>query len=92
MNYTQAPNPILIETPTGKVDQNADLSYNLGDGEVTINRNTSNFVGVPPDTSVLAKIIPIHNSNAIGISSLVYNDNTKDVTFFSKKSYSVLAD
>ena len=92
LNYTQAPNLILIETPTGKVDQNADLSYNLGDGEVTINRNTKGLVGVPPDTSVLAKIIPIHNSNAIGISSLVYNDNTKDVTFFSKKSYSVLAD
>ena len=47
---------------------------------------------VPPDTSVLAKIVPIHNSNAIGISSLTYNDNTKAVTFFSKLSYSRLED
>ena len=84
LNYTQAPELILIDGSTNKPDPDVDLTYELGDGDVTINKNTKGLVEVPP------RIIPIHNSNAIGFSSLTYDDGTKDVTFISKIGYSNL--
>ena len=86
LNYTQAPELILIDGSTNKPDPDVDLTYELGDGDVTINKNTKGLVEVPP------RIIPIHNSNAIGFSSLTYDDDTKDVTFISKIGYSTIED
>ena len=74
VNYIVSPNLVLIDNSTNKVDNNAILEYQLGDREVTIIQNTNGINNVEPT------ILPINNSNGIGISSISYDSISGDVT------------
>ena len=73
-NYTISPKLVVIDGYTGKVVNDVDLSYTVGDTKVKILKNTFGIYNTPP------KIIPISNQNGIGINSISYNNSTKEVT------------
>ena len=81
-NYTIAPELIVIDSATNSVITDVDLTYDLGDSEVTILKNTKGINNVTPT------IIPINNTNGVGISSIVFNTSTKDVVVSLAVSYS----
>jgi hypothetical protein len=72
--YTSAPTLLAFDGETGNRITDLDLRYNLGDTEVTILRNTSGINNVVPT------LLPIRNSNGVGISTVGFNTITKDVT------------
>ena len=51
-----------------------DLRYTLGEPSVKIIKNTYGIYDTTPT------IIPINNSNGVGINTLSYNSTSKDVT------------
>jgi len=79
--YNTAPDLIVIDSLTDKVISEVDLSYEVGDSIVTILNNTNSLSNIP-------KIIPVNNSNGIGINSITFNSSTKDVTIGLAVSYS----
>jgi hypothetical protein len=81
-NYNTAPSLVLLDGVTLKQVTDVDLRYTLGDSVVTIFKNSKGINNVQPI------IIPTNNSNAIGINSIAFNHNTKDVTLFLSQSYS----
>ena len=85
-NYIQSPNLVLIDPLSNSKVSNVELSYELGDEEVTILKNVNNLSS---DTPV---VIPTGNSNGVKISNLDYNDTTKDVTVTIGASFSDAAD
>jgi len=86
VNYRFAPNLVVLDGLTNKKLENVELRYNLGDSEVTILKNTTNLNDINPT------IIPINNSNSIGINSITFNNITKDVTVGLAVSYSNSSD
>ena len=81
-NYNSAPSLVVIDGLTNKVIEDVELSYNLGDSKVTINKNSSSLSNVTP------KIIPTNNSNGIKINNIIFNNSTKDVTVTLGASFS----
>ena len=73
-NYSIAPNLIVLDGLTGKHINDVDLIYRLGDSEVTIRKNTSGLTNVTPT------IIPVSNSNGVGINDISFDIATKNVT------------
>ena len=73
-NYSIAPNLIVLDGLTGKHINDVDLFYRLGDLDVTIRKNTSGLTNVNPT------IIPISNSNGVGINDISFDIATKNVT------------
>ena len=84
--YTLAPKPIIIDGKTSKQVEEVELSYNLGDTNVTIIKNTFGMNNVPPI------IIPTRNSNGVAISTVGFNTITKDVTLGLGTVYSDAVD
>ncbi len=82
VNYIIPPDLVVIDGKTNQQLSDVDLSYELGDSEVKINKNVSGIYDVNPI------IIPINNSNGIGINSITYNSTTKNVTIYLKPSFS----
>jgi YHYH protein len=82
VNYVFAPDLILIDGLTNNPITNIDLRYKLGDKFVSIYRNSKSINKVNP------LLIPINNSNAIGITSISFNSTTKDVSIVLETSYS----
>ena len=72
--YTVAPQLILIDGSRKVVLPEADLRYKLGDVNVEI---LSNTYALSPTTPT---IIPIYNSNGVGISSLTFDSTDQTVT------------
>lgn len=72
--YTIAPKLVVVDGYTGKVVNDVDLSYKVGDTKVKILKNTFGIYNVTP------KIIPTNNQNGIGINSIGYNASTKEVS------------
>ena len=81
-NYLVSPKIIVKDGYTGKIVPNIDITYKLGDKQVTILQNTTGIYDVPPT------IIPIRNSNGVGFSSLTYNASTKTVRIFPDATFS----
>ena len=54
--------------------QNVDLKYSLGDNKVSILKNTFGINNTEP------RILPVENTNGVGISTIAYNTTTEDVT------------
>lgn len=81
-NYTSAPNLVVIDSTKNEIIDDIDLFYELGDKFVTIKRNTGKL------TDNIPKIIPINNSNGIGINSIGFNNLTKDVVVSLATTYS----
>ena len=73
INYYIAPKLVVIDGFTGRVNDEVDIRYDLGDTEVTIIRNSTGFYNVLPI------ILPISNPNGSRISEITYDLETGDV-------------
>ena len=81
-NYLNAPNLVVLDGYTRDVVEGLDLFYNLGDTEVTILQNTTGMYNLTPE------IIPVNNTNGIGIASLAYTPSTKTVRLYLDSTFS----
>ena len=72
--YTVAPDLKVFDGITRVLDPDIDLKYTLGDSLVTVLRNTKGINNVQPI------IIPVNNTNGVGIHTVGFNTTTKDVT------------
>ena len=72
--YSSAPKLLVFDGKTNKIVPEVDLKYTLGQNQVEILRNTYGLNNVTPT------ILPIQNSNGVGIGSIKYNSTTKEVT------------
>ena len=75
-NYLVAPDLVILDGFTRNRVEDIDIFYNLGDTEVTINKNTTGLYNVTPE------IVPINNSNGVGIGSLAYTPSNKTVRLY----------
>ena len=86
-NYFIAPDIVVVDGFTGRVNTEALLTYDVGDTEVEIVRNTTGLYNVTP------VLMPVNNPNGTRIDNIVYNGNTGDVvvsfavTFTSEDAY-----
>jgi hypothetical protein len=85
--YSVKPDLVLFDTYTKKIINDVVLNYNIQNHSVTILKNTNNITG-----NYIPLIIPINNSNGVGISSISYNSSNKTVTVGLAKSYSSISD
>ena len=72
--YSIAPKLIVIDGETKEEVPGVDLKYTLGNSNIEILKNSTGMSLLPPT------ILPIQNSNGVGISTISYNPNTADVT------------
>ena len=72
--YSSAPKLLVFDGKTNQIVPEVDLRYNIGDSQVTILRNSYGLYNLTPT------ILPIQNSNGVGISSVGFNTTTNDVT------------
>ena len=72
-NYLTSPGLVVIDGFSKKIVSDVDLRYDLGATQVRILKNTYGMYNTTPT------IIPIYNSNGVGINSITYNPTTKDV-------------
>jgi len=85
-NYLVNPLLVVLDGFTGEQIIDVDLRYTLGSTEVDIFKNTSSLYDVTPT------IIPVSNSNGVGISSLTYNNSTKTVRVYLDAQFSTTND
>jgi hypothetical protein len=71
--YNYSPNLIVIDSVTNQI-QDTVLNFNHLNGKVTIIKNSTGFNNVKP------RIIPVNNSNGIGINSITYDVPLKRAT------------
>lgn len=74
VGYIKSPKLLVFDGKNKNQITDIDIEYTLGDTQVTIIKNTFSLNNVPPT------ILPIQNTNGVGISTIEYNSNTKDVT------------
>lgn len=74
INYFVVPQLAVVDGFTGRVNTEVSLSYDIGDTEVRIIRNTTGLYNVTP------KIIPINNPNGVRIENIVFDPGTSNVT------------
>ena len=72
--YTVAPELLVFDGKTRDQITEVDLEYSLGESQVTILQNTYGLNDVNPI------ILPVQNSNGVGISTVGFNSTTKEVT------------
>jgi hypothetical protein len=82
--YTSAPKLIVLDGKTGSVIPEVDLKFTLGNNKVEILKNTFGLNNVTPT------ILPIQNSNGVGISSVGFNTSTKNVTITLSVGFSTI--
>ena len=82
--YSVAPKLILLDGATKTIVPEVDLRYKLGDGRVTILKNTNGINNTTP------KIIPIQNSNGVGISTIKYNSSNNTVAVTLSVGFSTI--
>jgi hypothetical protein len=82
VNYLLAPDLIAIDGYTGDVVENVQLEYALGDNQVSIIKNTTGIY------ETLPRIVPVNNTNGVGISSIVYTNSTKNVRVYLNSIFS----
>lgn len=73
VNYLLAPDLVVVDGYTNKLMDGVQLSYAIGDNQVSIIKNTTELYETTP------RIVPINNTNGIGIESLTYTNSTKKV-------------
>jgi len=84
-NYTFAPD-LILKNSDNVILPEVDLTYSLGDSEVTILNNTKGINGQN------STIIPVNNSNGISITNISFNNNSKDVVVTLGSSFSSIND
>jgi hypothetical protein len=72
--YTSAPKLIVLDGKTGNIVPEIDLRFTLGNNKIEILKNTFGLNNITPT------ILPIQNSNGVGILSIQYDSITKNVT------------
>ena len=72
--YNSPPKLLVFDGRTKELMPDVDLKYELGNTQVQILKNTYGISDTTPT------ILPIQNSNGVGISSVGFNTTTKDVT------------
>jgi hypothetical protein len=72
--YTSAPKLIVLDGKTDNIVPEIDLKFTLGNNKIEILKNTFGLNNITPT------ILPIQNSNGVGISSIQYDSITKNVT------------
>lgn len=82
VNYLTKPDLIVIDGFTNDVVDDVYLDYDIFNSKINIIKNTKGLYNATP------RIIPINNSNGLGISSISYNQSTKIVTAFFTKQFS----
>ena len=85
-NYLDAPGLVVLDGVTNKVVGDIDLTYKLGDENVTVLKNTRVLNRVEPT------ILPTGNSNGVNIASADFNESNQKVTISIGVSYSSLDD
>ena len=73
--YNANPGLVVIDGFTGKPVLDLKLSYELGNPNVEILQNTFGMHDAPPT------VVPIHNSNGVGISTVGFNTVSKAVSY-----------
>jgi len=81
-NYNIAPDLVVVDQLTGKVNSQANLKYNLNDKNVTI---LSNAYNLDKETTVIR---PVNNTNGVGISTIRYIPTSQDVVVTLGSSFS----
>jgi hypothetical protein len=69
--YNTSPKLLVFDGKTNKLVPEIDLKYTLGSNQVEIRRNAYSLNNVTPT------ILPIQNSNGVGIGSIRYNSTNK---------------
>jgi hypothetical protein len=82
--YTSAPKLIVLDGKTNNVVSDVDLKFTLNNNKIEILKNTFGLNNATPT------ILPIQNSNGVGISSIQYNSTTKNVTIVLAVGFSTL--
>jgi hypothetical protein len=80
--YSTVPDLIVLDGYTGNLVEDVELSYDIRNKKVNIIDNTKSLYNVSP------RIIPINNSNGVGISSVFFNSTSKDVIVTLGSSFS----
>jgi len=70
--YAIAPNLVFIDGFTGRI-VDVELSYKLGDSQVLVSKNSTEISNTAP------VILPVNNTNGVGISSITYDAGKKTV-------------
>ncbi len=84
INYSYAPDLILIDEVSREQFNNIKLNYNLNDDKILILENSDKF----KNTSVT--VVPVNNDNGFDISSISFNNSTKIVTVTLKTIFKTL--
>jgi hypothetical protein len=84
--YSIAPNLVVLDGLTNQIVSDVDLRYNLDSKTVTILKNTKSINNTTPS------IIPINNTNGVGISSIRYISSSNDVIVTLGSSFSNASD
>jgi len=71
--YIKAPTLLVFDGATKKRVDDIELKYKLGDNQVSVIKNKSNVSPVPPI------ILPINNTNGVGIATIGFTTATKEV-------------
>jgi len=82
--YITPPKLIVLDGKTNNIVPEVDLKFKVGSNKVEILENTTRLNKVNPI------ILPIQNSNGVGISSIQYNSSTKDVTVVLAVGFSTI--
>ena len=80
-DYNSSPELVAIDPVNNKIIDDVILEFDYITGNVKILKNSSGFNAAEP------KIIPINNSNGVGIHSLSYDPGLKRVTAYLQKEY-----
>lgn len=80
-DYNYSPDLLVIDGVTNKVVNDIILDFDYISGKVTITKNSNGFSKAEP------KIVPINNSNGVGIHSLSYDPILKRATAYLQKEY-----
>jgi len=80
--YNTSPKLLVFDGKTNELVPEIDLKYTLGKNQVEIRRNAYSLNNVTPT------ILPIQNSNGVGIGSIRYNSITKEVTVILSVGFS----
>lgn len=81
LGYLTSPKLVVIDSITEEIINDLDLEFDIADNYVTILKNTYQLSEIEP------RIIPIDNTNGIGIFSVSFNNSTKIVTITLNKEF-----
>jgi hypothetical protein len=81
--YISPPKLLVFDGKTKKLVPEVDLKYTLGKQNVEIKNNTYGIYNTPPT------ILPVENSNGVGIKTISYNSSSKKVTVGLSTGFSI---